>query len=449
MKIFNTIFLVCVCSVCFAGKVDDCHRIKPLANDCKVLYKVEDPVNSCIYDPAIAVCPNGRIIGSFSVGGGGASKIAEVKNGGPGFIYTSDDDGENWVYRKNFDLIHFRPFVAGDKLYMIGHRGNLGILSSDDWGSTWSKKVNLTDKQVWHGSATNVWYKDNYVYLVMEREAKGDMKGGWKVAELIPVLMRGDMTKDLTKRESWTFASEMPFYKAVNDKELEWLGVPFYPSFYPDMYRTKRTYIRKNGTVGNIVSWPCGWLEANVVQILDPKHYWYDSTGHTFHIFMRFNSGISNIGCVMKAVEQKDGSIKTEFVTAPSGKKHFFVPLPGGQMKFSVVYDEKTKLYWMAGTQTTDSMTKAELLDKDRFDLPYNERRRLVLHFSKNMIDWCFAGVISIGPSEKSARHYPQMVIKDDALLVMSRSGDLDSNDAHNGNIATFHKIENFRDLVY
>ncbi|MDO8885575.1 hypothetical protein, partial [Candidatus Oleimmundimicrobium sp.] len=236
---------------------------------------------------------------------------------------------------------------------------------------------------------------------------------------------------------------------AVNDKDFEWLGIPFFDSFYPDGFRTKRAFTRSDGTVGTTASWPCGWLESNVVQILDPKHYWYDPTGNTFHIFMRFNSGITNIGCVIKAVEQKDGSIKTEFVEAPSGKKHFLVPLPGGQMKFSVVYDEKTKLYWLVSTQTTDSMTKAELLSDDRFDLPYNERRRLVLHFSKNMIDWCFAGVVAIGPSERSARHYCQMVIKEDDLLIMSRSGDLEAKDAHNGNIATFHKVENFRELVY
>ena len=440
LKLFQIISLVCVCSLCFAGKVDDCRKIKPLANDCKILYKTENPKNTYIYDPGIAVCPNGRLIGCFSLGGSGSKSYKAQKGSGRGFVYTSDDDGENWTYRYNFTMAHFRPFVAGNKLYILGHSGNLKVISSDDWGDTWSETVSLTDKEKWHGSATNVWYKDNYVYLVMEKHAKHDMKGGWTVSELAPVLLRGDVNNDLKKIENWTFASEMVYSDVVDDKELEWFGVPFYDGFYPEVKRRLR---------GGSSFHPAGWLEANVVQIVDPKHYWYDPSGNTFHIFLRAHTGVTNLACVIKAVEQKDGSIKTMLQKTPSGKNHLYVPLPGGQMKFSVVYDEKTKLYWMVSTQATDSMTRLDKLPADRYCLSDNERRRLVLHFSKNMVDWCFAGVVAIGPSERSSRHYCQMVINDDDLLIMSRSGDLESKDAHNGNIATFHKIEDFRKLVY
>ena len=439
MKSITFVFVLCALSVCFAQTESDSRKIRPLAEDFKVLYKTANPQDTYIYDPAIAVCPNGRIIGCFSLGGAGGAKYKAEKGSGNAFIYTSDDDGETWDYRWNFEMWHFRPFVAGEKLYIVGHKGDLKALVSDDWGDTWSQVTDLTKGQSWHGSATNVWYKDNFVYMVMEREVPGEMKGGWKVSELAPVLMRADVGKDLTKRENWTFSSEMVFHDVINDKELEWFGAPFYPSFYPD---SKRMSPRS-------VVYPLGWLESNVVQIKDPKNYWYDPEGKTFHIFMRTNIGATNFACVIKAVEQEDGTIKTMFQEAPSGKKHFYVPLPGGHMKFSVVYDEKTKLYWMVSTQSTDSMTRAELLPEDRFHVADNERRRLALHFSKNMIDWCFAGIVSIGPSERSSRHYCQMVIKDDDLLIMSRSGDMESKDAHNGNIVTFHKVENFRDLVY
>lgn len=451
MNLARIFSIICICGLCFAAEKPSFGAIKPLAEDFKVLYKTQDPQSMYIYDPAVAVCPNGRIIGCFSVGGSGGAKLKPEKGQGRGFIYTSDDDGENWTYRTNFSMAHFRPFVAGKKLYILGHSGDLKINSSDDWGDNWSQTVELTEDQAWHGSATNVWYKDNYVYLVMERRMGGHrtsqgaqstpdmMQGGWPVSELAPVLLRGDTTKDLTKRENWTFASEMSFADAVDDRQLDWFGVPFHDGFYPNV---KRDFGRCSFS-------PVGWLEANVVQIVDPKHYWFDPKGNTFHIFMRAHTGLSNLACVIKAVEQEDGTITTTFQTAPSGKRHLYVPLPGGQMKFSVVYDEKSKLYWMAGTQATDSMTKPELLPKDRYCLSDNERRRLVLHFSKNMIDWCFAGVISIGPAEYASRHYCQMVIKDNDLLIMSRSGDLEAKDAHNGNIATFHKVRNFRDLVY
>ena len=80
-------------------------------------------------------------------------------------------------------------------------------------------------------------------------------------------------------------------------------------------------------------------------------------------------------------------------------------------MKFHVLYDEVTGLYWLLSTQSTDSMTRAEKLPKDRYNLPNNERQRLQLHFSKNMIDWCFACMVAKGNTQKQARHYASMAI--------------------------------------
>jgi hypothetical protein len=41
------------------------------------------------------------------------------------------------------------------------------------------------------------------------------------------------------------------------------------------------------------------------------------------------------------------------------------------------------------------------------------------------------------------------MVADGDDLLVLSRSGDERAKNAHDGNLITLHRIENFRDLVY
>src|SRR5690606_11209371 len=100
------------------------------------------------------------------------------------------------------------------------------------------------------------------------------------------------------------------------------------------------------------------------------------------------------------------------------------LPMPGGQMKFHILYDEQMKLYWLLSTQATDSMTRAEKLPPDRFWLPNNERHRLQLHFSKNCVDWCFAGIVTMTDSQKQARHYASMAFDGDDLLVLSRSGD-------------------------
>jgi len=84
--------------------------------------------------------------------------------------------------------------------------------------------------------------------------------------------------------------------------------------------------------------------------------------------------------------------------------------------------------------------------------LPANateERNRLVLHFSKNCVDWCFAALVDMGDTALEARHYAGMCFHGDDLCVLSRSGDADAECAHNGNLITFHKIRDFRKLIY
>jgi hypothetical protein len=94
-------------------------------------------------------------------------------------------------------------------------------------------------------------------------------------------------------------------------------------------------------------------------------------------------------------------------------------------------------------------MIRPDRMPPDRYNLPNNERRRLQLHFSKNMIDWCFAGLVAAGPVEKASRHYAAMTVDGDDLLILSRSGDERAQTPHDGNLITFHRVRDFRALVY
>jgi hypothetical protein len=436
--------IICVCLLGLSSLIaaDDARAVRPLADDYIELYRSDDPQNVCAYTPGLAVCPDGRIAATFELGGSkAAAAVKDAPAGsGKGFVYTSDDHGRSWQYRTNFPIVHARPLAAGKSLYILGHDNgkDLKIIRSDDRGDTWTEPALLTSGQNWHASATNVWHKDDFVYCVLEKRTRKEHKG-WYVSELAPVLLRANIHDDLTEPKSWTHASELTFCEAIDDREIEWFAVPFYDQFYPG----------KNEVAPKRTFHASGWLEANVVQILAPDHYWYDPAGRTFHIWLRCHTGVTNIACLVKAVEQKDGSIKTMLETAPSGKKMAFVPFPGGHLRFHVVYDKETKLYWLVNSQSTDSMTRPDMLGPDRHSLAYNQRSRLALHFSKNMVDWCFAGIVSIGPSERSARHYASMVIYRDDLLILSRSGDLQAKTAHDGNIITLHTVKDFRKLVY
>ena len=146
-----------------------------------------------------------------------------------GKIFTSDDRGQTWVHRADFPFMHARPFVAGAALYIIGHDHDLCIIRSDDNGEAWSQPFWLTSGQHWHQAPANVHYAHSCVYLVMERVIHPDVQT-WAVSVLAPVLMRGKVGADLTRREAWTFASELVFRDVVPTEGLDYFGVPFYDS---------------------------------------------------------------------------------------------------------------------------------------------------------------------------------------------------------------------------
>ena len=178
--------------------------------------------------------------------------------------------------------------------------------------------------------------------------------------------------------------------------------------------------------------------------MLPEKPFIYGAVPHT---------GGTGYAAIAKVVEKGSqpgtGKMEVMLESAPSGKKMLYIHCPGGQMKFHVLYDEETERYWLLSSQATDSMTKPAQLPDNRYGLPNNERHRLVLHFSKNMVDWIFAGVVAIGETPDQARHYASMSIDEKDLIILSRSGDTTAKNAHDGNLITFHRVKNFRELVY
>ena len=118
------------------------------------------------------------------------------------------------------------------------------------------------------------------------------------------------------------------------------------------------------------------------------------------------------------------GAMTTQLEHAPSGKTDALCAVPRRADEVPRALRRETALYWLLSTQATDSMVRPERMAADRYNLPNNERRRLQLHFSKDMVNWCFAGLVAVGPVEKASRHYASMAIDGEDLVVLSRSGD-------------------------
>lgn len=415
----------------------------PISGSESVVYESPDAPKVYAYSPGLVRLDTGRLVATMDQGVRDTRKLPDLKvvdgKRWTGKIYTSDDRGATWTHRSDMPLYHARPFVAGNAVYVLGHSGDLGVMRSRNGGDTWEGPWWLTEGETWHQAPCNVHYANGRVYLVMEKDTDPAFRG-WPVSVLAPVVMAADVNADLTNRTSWRFSNELSYKEAVEQAgKPHLLGVPFYNpgATDPDDPKDKRH-----------MALP-GWLETNIVQFTDPNHVWHDPAGRTFHLWMRAHTGTTNLACIAKAVEAEDGSITVSLEQAPSGEPILYVPCPGGQMKFHILYDDKSGLFWLLSTQATDSMTRPDRLADDRYNLPNNERHRLVLHFSKNCIDWCFAARVVDTGAHGQGRHYASMAVDGDDLHVLARSGDHRAKSAHDGNLITFHTVQNFRALVY
>ena len=94
-------------------------------------------------------------------------------------------------------------------------------------------------------------------------------------------------------------------------------------------------------------------------------------------------------------------------------------------------------------------MIRIELLNPKRWTIPKDERHRLSLHYSKNLVDWCFAGLVANAEDDGQSRHYGPVIIDGDDLQIICRSAGPEASNAHNADMITSHTVRGFRDLVY
>ena len=369
------------------------------------------PDSVFLYTPGIIEGFDGRLVVSVDYGGPGTSVLdgsrsdfGDYKSGNQIRILLSDDNGKTWRETSaRIPMMHEILFKAGKSLYMIGHSGRLLITRSDDNGETWSEPSVLCPEPRWHQSCTPVDIHDGKVTLVYEKW----VSDGHPWPGVGPVLMQAKVDDDLTEASSWKFSD---LYNPDEDMEAS------RPSGIPLTDPGK-----------------AGILETNVIRVYDENNPFYDPSGKSVVLMMRASVGIPDIGVMMKGVEKPDGSLAVEKLTK-NGREMYFAHIPGADLKFYVVYDPESRLYWLLHSQMDGRM---------------NYRRRLALSYSPDLLKWTFAGLVAVGPADNAARHYASMIIHGDDLLIVSRSGDERARNSHDGNLVTFHRVKDFRDLIY
>jgi hypothetical protein len=383
---------------------------RPVADE-QVIASSPAPDSVFLYTPAIAEGLDGRFVVAVDYGGPGTgildgprSDFGDYPAGNQIRVYLSDDKGRTWrETATRIPMMHEILFKAGDRLYMIGHSGRLLITRSDDNGETWSEPAVLCPEPRWHQSCTAVDVYDGKVTLVYEKW----VADGHPWPGVGPVLMRADEQADLTQASNWKFSD---LYDPDADMDAA------RPSGIP--------------VVGGKAA---GILETNVVRIYNPSHPFYDATGKSVVLLSRASAGFPDIGVMLRGYEREDGSLAVGRCHLDNGDV-LFVHIPGANLKFHLVYDPKSELYWLLHSQIDGRM---------------NARRRLALSFSPDLLHWTFAGLVAVGPTDHSARHYATMIIDGDDLCIVSRSRDENAKTAHDGNIVTFHRVRNFRSLIY
>lgn len=402
-----------------------------LADDYSIVYESENPDFLYPMSPYVTVLESGRIMVAFDLNGDGLENripvgYDEPQNWGSGqqhvVVAYSDDDGKTWEYSLECPGLFPRVFEDGDKVYLIyrNEERKLAVACSKDDGKTWSEDYAIDDRG-WHSAPTSIIYKDDYLYMTMETNKEG---------ALAPILIRGKRGTDLTKRENWSFSEELTILDVIPDSttpDLDYTGIMEYSR-------------NKDGL---------SWLEGNVIQMYNEASPWYDASMNSFYIMLRSQVYRSGYAAVMKVTENADGTMTPSVITTEAGNTQMFVAMPGGHDKFSIIYDEESGLYWLASNFSDNSILNRKYTTGDKQGQSWSERDRLALYFSTDAMNWNFAGMIAEGDSERESRAYPHVVVDGEDLLVVTRCGTKESSSQHDNNILSFHRIKDFRDLVY
>jgi hypothetical protein len=151
--------------------------------------------------------------------------------------------------------------------------------------------------------------------------------------------------------------------------------------------------------------------------------------------------------CAVLDAEEKDGQLGLKFTQ--------YSPMPGGHLKFCVIRDEVSKLFWATANLAVDSQGEFDLWDmgakrdllKDDMRIGGNDRRTLMLMYSLDGLNWFQAGCVAQAPKIHQSFNYARPVIDGDDLAIIARSN-INGPNAHDADCATFHRVKDFRKLA-
>ncbi len=351
-----------------------------------------DPVNQYLMSPSLIILPDGTYIANHEYGGPWSSGHAKET-----LIFRSTDQGRSWRQIATvYDQFWSSTFYHNDALYLMGIDGKGGnpsvtIRRSDDGGETWTEALDENSGLLRQG--TNEGYHTGPVPIAIHNgriwrgmEDRAD-PGEWGY-HFRAFVMSAPVDADLLVAANWTATPPM------SHDEINWTGT--------------------------------GWLEGNVV---------VSPAGEMLNI-LRVSSAIPSLGTVDTAAVMH---VSDDGTTASFDPDNDFIDLPGGGVKFVIRYDEESELYWTLSNYQRH---------------PYAMRNKLTLCSSPDLRQWtAHETVLYHWDFVFHAWQYVDWRIDGEDIVFVSRTAypmghEVLPHGYHDANFFTFHRIENFRDVL-
>ena len=319
-------------------------------------------------------------------------------------ILRSADAGKTWQLQADLPYYSAAPWVHGGKLYLFVNKPGLGkkrnadllLLRSEDNGKTWSAPVTLFTGYYWNCHTGMVQNKE-HIYWATDDMSFGMRRG--------PRLVAGDLSGDPMDPKAWRISEPVTF-----------------PGAPEGIYDPK------------FVGQPDQYLEANVIEVQRRLR----------------------LLAATKIKRPTVAGLCTVFDASDDGKKldlkfTQFSAMPGGHLKFCVLRDEPSQLFWATANLSADSQDifgwQAEALKQDHLKANANDRRFLMLQYSIDGLNWFPAGCVAQAAKISQSFMYARPVVDGDDLAIIARSS-INAPNQHDADTATFHRVKDFRKLA-
>lgn len=368
--------------------------------------------------PSLAKLPSGNLVAALPVGlaypdGGRALRLLR--------FYRSTDAGVSWkqICELPHDSCEPNLLVHQGRLYLlITPNGNnsklerssfprdgkwgLWASASDDEGLTWSPIKRVVEGPTTPGQPSPVLNTGGQTAMVI-RDGKLYLSVSHKFEKMAAVSCRLD--QGILEPAAWRISEmvDMPIPREVAHESF------------------------RGATVMRV-------LEGNVVEV-----------SNRMLVIARAiinGGGTANMGAVFEILDRPGEPLELKFLQ--------LYPIPGGQLKFFIQHDRVSRLYWMASNLPCNPtfLIDDETWSKARkLHASPSDRRSLTLWYSVDSLNWFPAGWVAKAQGWTQSFHYPVMLIDGDDLILVSRTG-RDSGNQHDVDMATFHRIKQFRDLA-